>query len=134
MRRLGIAVLVVVGLVVGASCTYKDEVPGNLETKAGEMIDKLADHEWDDVREEFDDDLRDLISEKRLEDTWNDVVDDEGAYQTRGEPKRVRPATAQTKKDILFFDVPLQFGRGGKKARISFHRDGKIASLSIAAA
>jgi hypothetical protein len=131
MRRLGIAVLVVVGLVVGASCTYKDEVPGNLKTKAAEITDDLADHDWKAVRDEFDDDMKDGLSEKGLEEAWDKVVDLKGRYQSRGKPAQVTPAGIQVKKDHLVFDTPLQFAKGAMKSRITFHRDGKIAGLFI---
>lgn len=129
MRRLGIAVLVVFALVVGASCTYKDDVPGTMQTKAGKIAELLSDGKFKDVRDDFDKTMRKDVSEAQLRRLWSKLTEEYGQYRGHGTARRL--ASPPRDKKLLVFELPIDFSKGKATEKITFHRDGKIQALAF---
>ena len=133
MRRLVLQLLLLslsCVVVLGAcdASGVDDSAPDveELRPKAAEITDLLIAHDWKAVRSRFDDTMSKGLAEDGLANGWDEVVEDKGAFVSRGEPTQVpKPG------DIAVFDTPLTFEQGEMKSRVSLHADGRIAGLFL---
>ena len=129
MRRLFAVGLALVVLVLGSACTGDDrdvDTPDPLQQKAASLTDLVAANDWEAVRADFDATMLASLSEAQLESAWQQVTQQVGSYESRGEPTPVpKPG------DLLVFDTPMQFERGAMKSRVTLRPDGQVAGLFI---
>lgn len=97
-----------------------------LRPKAAEVTDRMAANDWKAVRADFDETMAKALAEDGLANAWAQVVEEKGAYVSRGEPTQV-PKLGEP----LVFDTPMTFEKGEMKSRVAFHADGRIAGLFI---
>ena len=133
MRRVWAVVVAVVAVLVGGCSTGGGDGSGGevpdveaLRPKAAEVTDLLAKNDWKAIRADFDDTMRKGLAEDGLANGWKQVVDEKGAFVSRGEPTQVpKPG------DLAVFDTPMTFEKGEMKSRLSFHANGEIGGLFI---
>ena len=98
-------------------------------TEAGELavtvIEDLAMGRWSLVIEQFDQTMRDGLSEEALAAAWAQIVGLSGGYEGHGEPAAVRAA------DMTITNTSLLLKAGDYTARITFRDDRTIAGLHI---
>lgn len=97
-----------------------------LRLRAAEVTELITANKWAEVRVDFDETMKNGLSEQQLADAWNQVVAAKGAYLSHGEPQQVLKPGA-----FAVFDTPLSFANGPMKTRVAFSEDGKIAGLFI---
>lgn len=97
-----------------------------LRPKAAAVTEHLVAHEWAAVRADFDDTMRKALAEDGLANAWAQVVAQQGAYVSHGDPTQIPKASG-----LAVFDTPLTFERGTMKNRVAFHPDGTIAGLFL---
>ncbi len=98
-------------------------------TEAGELavtvIENLAVGRWSLVIEQFDQTMRDGLSEEALAAAWAQVVGLSGGYEGHGEPVAARAA------DLTITNMKLLLEGGDYTARITFRDDRTMAGLHI---
>lgn len=116
-------------VVVLAGCSEEEggaEAESPFLGRAAEITDLHAAAKWAEIREDFDDNMRQKLTEQMLADAWRQLVTQLGPYQSRGEPR-----VAGVQGGVTAIDTPMFFEKGEMKSRVSFRRDGKIAGLFI---
>jgi len=124
-----LGLLLCVALFVGGCNTTGDDSTADVETlrpKAGEITDLLVKNDWKAVREDFDSTMKKGLSEDGLANAWASVVEEKGAFVSRGEPTQV-PKGGGT----VVFDTPMTFEQGEMKSRVTLRSNGEIAGLFI---
>lgn len=124
-RRLLIAVVALAALMSG--CMDESEGGGGeFLLKAAEITDLHAQAKWAEIRRDFDEEMREGLTEEMLADGWTQLTSELGAYESRGQPRVVREANGLT-----VIDTPMFFEGGEYKSRVTFREDGQIAGLFI---
>jgi Protein of unknown function (DUF3887) len=80
---------------------------------------------WEQIRAEFDDNLRQRLDVHRLAAAWASVIGMFGRLERIGEP------FARRTGDDTLVDLPLHFEAGDARGIVRFDGDGKVAGLAI---
>lgn len=126
MRRLAGAFATLIAASMLTGCTSGEPTVADLGRKAAALTDLMVGNDWPAVREDFDATMREGLSEEQLASAWQQVVQLKGAYQSRGEPKRVLKPGA-----LVVFDTPMTLEQGAMKSRITFRENGDVAGLFV---
>lgn len=85
---------------------------------------KYASGDWS-LRDDFDDVMKDRLSEDLLTSAWAQVSSAVGKFERLGEP------TVRSLQGHTVVDVPMTFEQGEMKGRVAFDADGKIAGFFV---
>lgn len=94
------------------------------DAKAVEVFTKYTSEDWS-LRDEFDSNMSERLSEDLLASGWAHVTQQLGAFERMGNPE------VQTVQGHAVVDLPLFFERAEMKGRVAFDGEGKIAGLFI---
>jgi hypothetical protein len=99
-------------------------LPGAGE-KALDLLTDLAATRFDQVRDTFDDKMRQALTVHDLASVWAVLIGSVGAFERFGEPV-VHAAGALTEVDVL-----MHFEAGQSTAQVSFRAEGEVAGLYL---
>lgn len=99
-------------------------MPGAAERGAALLADLVAGR-WAEAARDFDDKVARRLDAERLAVMWARLAGMLGQLERIGEP------VAYPAGDLTLVDVQLSFEAGERTARISYHRDGKVAGLHL---
>lgn len=112
-----------------ASTTTASTIPvSELQSDASRITDLLIAGKYDDVISHLNAEMLLSMSSQNLKTAWEQLTTQFGAYKSRGTTARSTTAAPQ---GIVVFDTPMQFAKAAMKSRVSFDRDGKVASLLV---
>jgi hypothetical protein len=100
-------------------------VPPGLAERAVAMFVAQAEGRWEDVRREFDENMRDKLDADRLAAGWAHTIAMIGSLERIGDPFAFQ-ADAYT-----VVNIPLHFEAGEANGRVTFDLAGKVAGLYI---
>ncbi len=80
---------------------------------------------WEQIRDEFDENLRQRLGADRLAAGWASVI---GMF---GQLERIGAPFARQTGDVTLVDVPLHFEAGDARGIVRFDAAGKVAGLAI---
>ena len=100
-------------------------VPPGLTERALAIFVAYAEGRWEDVRTEFDENMRDKLDADQLAAGWAHTVAIIGSLERIGDPFAFQ-ADAYT-----VVNIPLHFEAGEANGRVTFDLAGKVAGLFI---
>lgn len=100
----------------------------NLETKAKDIVDKLAAGNFADVVSTFDGTMKAVLSEAALRDTWTSLLQQTGPFKNQG---NVRTTTEQGLEVVY---VECVFEKSKLNAKMVFSKTGEVTGLFLQAA
>ena len=100
-------------------------VPAGLTERALAIFVAQAEGRWEDVRREFDENMRDKLDAARLAAGWAHTIAMIGNLERIGDP------FAFQADDYTLVNVPLHFEAGEATGRVTFDVAAKIAGLFI---
>jgi hypothetical protein len=92
---------------------------------AKELVDNLVTEDYDAVRENFNEQMRQGLSAERIAQTWSAVVQQLGSYQRQGTPMLI--------KDQGYDAVVIrcQMERGAVTVEVVYDNQGKVGGLWV---
>jgi hypothetical protein len=96
-----------------------------LAQRATEIVGQLRDGDWDRLRVDWDDLMREQLTVAKLGEVWQQLQRDGGALRTIGCPVVRRTGLYRVA------EMPLVFEHGQMKARVVFNRHDAVAGLFI---
>lgn len=101
------------------------DIPPRAADRAVEIFSRHDAGEWEQIRAEFDENLRQRLDVARLGAGWASVIGMFGQLERTGEP------FARRIGDDTLVDVPLHFEAGEARGIVRFNADGQVAGLAI---
>jgi hypothetical protein len=101
------------------------EIPPGAAEEAVAIFTRHDQGHWDEIRAEFDQNMRQRLGADRLAAGWASVIGMFGQLERIGEP------FARRTGDDTLVDVPLYFEAGEARGVVRFDADGKVAGLAI---
>lgn len=92
---------------------------------ATEVVDKLIAKDFEGVRKNFNENMKQNLSAEQLKTVWTSIIKDAGEYKSREKP------LYQEYPDNVAVFTRLQMEKGRIVAEVRFGDDGKIAALWI---
>ena len=111
--------------VPGTTTDASSDDPG-LAPKAASVTRLVTEERWADVRAEFNERMRQQLSEEDLANAWQAIKSQGGSLLEIGTTVYVATDGANA-----VYDTPLRFERGNFKCRASFDADSKVSGLFI---
>jgi hypothetical protein len=93
--------------------------------RAEELVAELIGCQWQEVRRDFDDRMREAVGEDELRLAWAQVASTVGRYEGAGE------AYARSTDDYTIVYMPLSFEAGERTVLVTYRDDGRVAGLWI---
>jgi Protein of unknown function (DUF3887) len=101
------------------------DVPPAVADRAVAIFVEYAEGRWEEVRRDFDENLRERLDAARLAAGWAHTVGLIGGLERMGEP------IARQAGDDTVVTIPLHFEAAEAAGMVRFDRDGKIAGLAV---
>jgi hypothetical protein len=101
------------------------DVPAGAADRAVAFFTCFAEGRWEEVLDDFDENMRARHDARRLASGWAHTVGMIGRFEQMGEPFAHRAG------DDTVVDVPLHFEADEAIGTVRFDRDGKVAGLGI---
>lgn len=99
--------------------------PPDVLHRAEELVAELVGCQWQEVRRDFDDRMREAVGEDELKLAWAQVAGAVGQYERTGEPY------ARSMGDYTVVHMPLAFEAGERTVQVTYREDGRVAGLWI---
>ena len=99
--------------------------PPDVLHRAEELVAELVGCQWQEVRRDFDDRMREAVGEDELKLAWAQVAGAVGRYERTGEPY------ARSMGDYTVVHMPLAFEAGERTVQVTYREDGRVAGLWI---
>ena len=108
-----------------AAPTEATPAASDLESKANELVDLLSKEDFAGVVDMFDATMKAALPEATLKQTWASVVQQAGAFKSRGSSR----GTTEQGYDVVY--VPCVFGRANLNAKVVFGKSGEVAGFFL---
>jgi hypothetical protein len=97
----------------------------SLARRSVEMIEQLRDGDWDRLRSDWDDTMRERLPVEKLTEVWQQLLRDAGVLNDIGQP------VVRQDGPYRIAETPLGFEHGQMKARVMFNRHSAVVGLFI---
>jgi len=101
-------------------------VPPGAADHALAVVDRLSRGQWEDVRREFADQMRERLDADTLARGWVQTVRQVGQLERTGDPAAVDMGDGN-----VVVEIPLHFEAGDRTGRVSFNAGGQIVGLFL---
>ena len=89
------------------------------------VVDRLVAGDFEGIRSDFSDELRNQLSADQMREVWNSVTTQIGTFKRQGAPE------AHRVDDVDVILIRCEFERAPAQVEVDFRPDGKIVALWI---